>query len=247
MTLNVFIFNSMPVNRLVFSFISALIILSYSCKDDEVVTIDQSHDYSYFPLEQGFWVEYNADSIVHLTDDDANDVDTSITRYHFQIREEIDSSFMDGENQKAYCIKRYRRDSDTLPWEFMNVWTAKITPYSAQRVEDNIRYIRLHFPITADATWKGNAYNFYSSDEDYVYENLYEPGQYNNLTFDSTISVLQYDFLSHINRIYKKEIYGPRVGMLFKQIDSVSTTNTSNGTIILSGIEYQLNIVGYKH
>ena len=224
----------------------SLVIFSFSCKKRELLIADQSQDVSYFPLYTGFWAEYAVDSVVHYDIDDISQVDTAIGRYHFFVREEIDTSFLDGENEKAYVILRYRRESDTLPWSFMNVWTAKITPYSAQRVEDNIRFVRLHFPISYSSSWEGNDFNFFM-EEEYSYEDLYKPLQFGSLKFDSTISVLQNDFISHINRIFKKEIYGAHAGLLYKQIDSVNTRNTDNGTIILNGLEYKLSITGYKH
>ncbi len=223
-----------------------LLFLSFSCKHREILIADQSKDFSFFPIKNGYWVEYVVDSIVHYDSDDAGEVDTAIGSYHFYIREEVDNFYMDGENQVAHLIKRYRRENDSLPWTFMNLWTANVSPYSAQRVEDNIRFVRLKFPISSEASWEGNAFNFFPA-EDYSYEELYQPRQFGNLHFDSTITVLQNDFLSHINRIYKKEIYGAQAGLLFKQIDSVNTKNTTNGTIILNGLEYRLSITGYNH
>ena len=224
----------------------SLLILSYSCKHRELLIADQSQDLSFFPVNKGYWIEYEVDSVVHYDSDDAGEVDTAIGVFHFYIREEIDSFYFDGENQKANIILRYRRENNSLPWTFMNLWTANVTPYSVQRVEDNIRFVRLKFPITSESIWEGNAFNFFPK-EDYSYEELYQPRQYGNLTFDSTITVIQNDFLSRINRIYKKEVYGTHAGLLFKEIDSVNTKNTMNGTIILNGLEYKLSISDYNH
>ena len=223
-------------------FISAILLLS-SCEDSDVK--DPAY-LNYFPLETGFWIEYTCDSIVHLTSDDQLELDTAIIHYSFEVREEIGTTFIDGENQEAYLINRYRRENDTLPWSFMHVWTAKINPYSAQRVEDNIRFIRLKFPPSTTTTWNGNAYNYFP-EEEYSYDDLYVSGQYGGIHFDSTLIVLQNDFISHINRIFKKEIYAANAGLVFKQLDSVNTLNTPNGTIILNGSEYTMQVKDYKH
>ena len=127
------------VQILVFSFLFLL----YSCKHRELLIADQSQDLSFYPIENGNWAEFEVDSIVHFDSDDAGKVDTAINRYHFYIREEVDSFYMDGENQKTHLIKRYRRENDTFPWTFINLWTVNVNPYSVQRVEDNIRFIRL--------------------------------------------------------------------------------------------------------
>ncbi len=218
----------------------------YCCKKEKLSVSDQLKYLRYFPLEAGQWIEYTADSVVHLDIDDALQIDTAIRRYSFEIREEIDSSFIDGENQQAFIIMRYKREYDSLPWTFNNTWTAKLTANSAQRVEDNIRFIKLEFPIVSSATWNGNAYNFYP-EEEYSYDDLNEPAQFGSLVFDSTVKVVQNEFVSLINRIEKNEVYATGVGMIYKQLDSLKTVNTPNGLVILNGLEYRQTIKDYKH
>jgi hypothetical protein len=222
-----------------------LLVYASSCKKEELVESDQSVDFSYFPLLEGHWAEYEVDSIVHYDSDDTYLVDTAISNFRFYMREEVDSSFMDGENQQAFVIRRYRRDADTLPWTLMEVGTAKITPYSAQEVENNIRFVRLEFPIRTSSEWNGNAYNYYPV-ENYSYESVHDPLQVGSFSFDSTVTVIQNDFVSQINRVNKKEVYGAQVGLLFKQADSVTTKVTVNGTIILNGLEYKSVITDFK-
>lgn len=220
-------------------------ILFYSCKDDEYIEPLPSAGERFFPLYEGFWVEYETDSIIHLDDDDASQIDTSIISYHYYIREEIDSSFIDSENERAYVVLRYKRFSDTLSWELSDVWTAKVDLFAAERVEDNIRFIRLKFPVSSSTFWNGNAFNFFPVEE-YSYDELYRQRIFNSLQFDSTITVVQNDFVSNVNRITKKEIYGTQAGLLYKQLDSVRTLNTGQGTIILNGLEFRQEITDYK-
>ena len=219
----------------------------FSCKDDQVEPSIENNYAGYFPLETGFWIEYNADSVVDLDEDDPFNLDTAIRAYTFQLREEIDSGFFDAEGEWAYRISRYRRLSDTLPWDFMNLWTAKITNTSAQRVEDNIRFVKLSFPINERKTWNGNAFNYYI-EEDYLYADIHQPFSLGGFSFDSTVNVIQNDFTSNVNRILKNEIYANHVGMVYKRQDSLNTVHLPNGTVlILNGMEYQLHLSNYKH
>ncbi len=219
----------------------------FSCKDDVVEPPINSTYTGYFPLDSGFWVIYDADSVVHLDFDDPFNIDTAIERYSFQIREVIDSGFVDAEGDWAYRISRYKRGSDTLPWTFLNLWTAKINGSSAQRVEDNIRFVKLSFPINERKTWNGNAFNYYT-EEDYAYSQIHQPYSIQSNHFDSTVTVIQNDFISNVNRIYKSEVYANHVGMVFKEQDSLNTVNLPNGTVlILNGTTYQLRINDYKH
>lgn len=223
----------------------AIVAVVNSCKKDEYVESRTNYDSNYYPVDIGYWIEYQADSIVHLDNDDINQVDTSIDEYHFFIREEVDSVIIDGENDTAYVISRYKRTADTLPWEFTALWTSKLTSHALERVEDNRRYIRLAFPFNPLSRWNGNAYNELP-EEEYSYEELYEAGSFSGLNFDSTITVNQNEFISNINRVIRKEIYGNHVGLLYKRSDSVGVAYTSQGIVILSGVEYEQTVIDYK-
>ncbi len=232
------------------SLIAILLCLGFAtllnaCKKDVYLEVPQNSYKNYYPVEIGYWIEYQVDSIIHLSNDDINLVDTSIVLYNFLIREQIDSSMIDGEGDTAYIVSRYKRFSDTLPWELTAVWTSKLTKNALERVEDNRRYIRLTFPFKTDYIWNGNAYNSLSA-EDYTFEDLYSAGAFSGIEFDSTVTVNQNEFVSNINRINKKEIYGNNVGLIFKKIDSVGVAFTQNGIVILSGLEYEQTVINFK-
>lgn len=229
---------------LLLSLLTLVVVFFTACKDDEYQVPAMNEYLKYFPLQEGSWIEYSGDSVVHRDDDDAYHVDTSISQYVFSLRDEVDSAFVDGEGDTAHIIFRFRRENDTLPWTLSAVWSAKVSSVAAQRTEDNIRFIKLSFPFSSRKRWNGNAYNFFP-EEIYSYQSLHQSLTVGQLPFDSTVTVVQNDFESGINRIYKREIYAADVGMVEKQIDSVRTEFTSNGTIILNGLEYRLTITGF--
>lgn len=227
-------------------FFLMLCVTFYSCKDDEVIPGIQGDYLGYFPLTQGQWIEYDADSIVHLDIDDAFYLDTAVRIYRFQIREEIDSSFYDSEGMLSWRISRYKRFDENAPWTFLNLWTAKVSNYSAQRVEDNIRFIKLSFPFDPRTSWNGNAFNSFPVEE-YSYKDIHSSKSINSYNFDSTVTVVQNDFISGINRIDKREVYAKNIGMVYKVLDSLNTVILPSGlTLILNGAEYKLQISDYK-
>ena len=236
-----------PKATLVFTFIAFACFISFlhSCKKDEVVIANTDHYRDFYRVDIGYWVDYEVDSIVHYDTDDALLVDNDKFNYHFYIREQIDSAFIDGEGDTAYVVSRYKRTSTSLPWSFESLWTSKLTPTSLERVEDNRRYVRLTFPFNPINKWNGNAFNELPAEE-YSYEEVYSPASYSSLNFDSTVTVNQNEFVSAINRIIRKEIYGNHVGLLFKQADSIGVAYTSFGPVILSGLEYEQTIIDYK-
>jgi len=117
---------------------------------------------------------------------------------------------------------------------------------SAQRVEDNIRYLKLAFPINADVTWNGNAFNDFP-EEDYSYTDIHTSYSMNGFDFDSTLKVLQSDDQNLIHQIYKEEKYAKNVGMIYKQKDSLNVYSVNGQIRISNGFEYKETISAFGH
>jgi hypothetical protein len=216
-----------------------------SCKKERIEDTSSLMYYTYFPLAIGSWTIYDVDSIAHLEDDDAtNQPDTSIATYHFKIKEVIDSTFIDGTGNESFRVARYRQGNDTLPFVFQSEWVATRTFNSAQRVEDNIRFVKLAFPINSNTqSWNGNAYNNFL-EEDYSYTDIHVPATINGLSYDSTVTVLQLDENNVLHKIFKQEKYANRVGMIYKQKDSLNL----NGILqVINGYEYKEILQSYGH
>ncbi len=227
-------------------FLFSVVVFS-SCKDkieSEPSGAEIEKSYRYFPLAAGNWMMYDVDSIIHeYADDHTNQPDSLISSYHFQVLEVADSSFIDGEGQIAWRISRYRRDADTMAWNFINVWTAKRTNASAQRVEDNVRYVKLSFPVESNASWNGNAFNS-MYEEEYNYSEVNVPLSLGGLNFDSSLTVIQKEDFNLIHQILKKEQYVSGVGMAFKEMDSLNLNGLQQVT---NGYEFRETLIGYGH
>jgi len=222
-------------------FLAAAFFALASCKDEDALVVIP-RDYNYFPLEYGSWIVYDIDSTVHLDiDDGTNQQDTSIVYYHYQVKETIDSSFTDGEGEISYRILRETRQNDTLSWDFLNIWSCKRTSTSAQRTEDNIRFVKLSFPISSGDSWNGNAYNNLLED-DYTFSAIHEPAVIGGYSFDSTVTVIQEEFISLINRSIRNEKYANGVGLVAIRRDSLNV-NAFGG--ILNGVEFLQTVNSY--
>ena len=225
----------------------AFAVLVFSCKKDKIIK-PSSPSYNYFPTEQGKYVIYNVDSVVHSTNDNNND--DSVSTYHFQLKYVVDSSFNDLERKRRQVLAIYYRDSLNTTWTIRNVWSQLLTSSSAYRYEDNIPYHRLAFPINTTIRWDGNDMNTYD-EEQYEYEDIHSSSEmssmdFNHVTttlqFDSTITILQVDDLNFIEKIYGKEAYAENVGMIYHQRDELSFNGVGQ---ISSGTEYKMTVQDY--
>ncbi len=108
-------------------------------------------DKAYFPLQTGKYIIYDVDSIAYSNF--FNSTDT----FSYQIKEMVDSPYMDASNQTAYAIIRSVRADENSPWILKDIWSANLTDHTAEKVEENLRFIKLDFPVLLNKTWKGNS------------------------------------------------------------------------------------------
>lgn len=211
--------------------------------DNNPLDIEENTLYRYFPLEEGSFIVYSVDSIIHRYEDDLTDnPDSLIDTFHYQVKEVVDSDFIDGEGDIAWRISRYYRNADSSEWNFTTLWTAKLTSQSAQRVEENIRFVKISFPIKLNKTWNGNYYNFFP-EEDYSVEEVNVPLSIGTFNFDSSLTVLEADDPNAIHRIYKESKYVYGIGLVSRERDSVNLTQFGE---ITNGIEFQQTIIDYS-
>ena len=190
----------------------AVSILVYACKKDNN-TVSTFTGYSYAPSNIGHEVIYDVDSIVK------SDFTGLIDTVHYQIREVIESVFTDNQGRPTLRLERYKRLTSSDPWVIYKVWTANVTNVHYEKKEDNISFVKLIFPPKIDITWNGNVLNTLE-EKDYKYTSLNEPDSYNGLSFDSALTVTQYDYGDFLDTVHNEERYAAGVGMFYKIEDS---------------------------
>ena len=207
-----------------------------SCTEESLEPIPYS--YEYFPVEYGRYIIYDVDSVYHSDNDNNND--DSVYSWHFQIKEKIDSSFIDGQGRTAQRVLRYRRDNSNDPWNFLSVWTQTRTDAAAYRFEENIVFHKLSFPVNSGVYWDGNDSNTLI-EELYTYEDIHASRTFNAMPFDSTISVMQRNDDNFVEKIYGYEVYARDIGLVFKQRDNLR----KQSGLVVFGTEFKMTVHSY--
>ena len=209
----------------------------YSCKKDKAPAPDMGYDY--FPNQVGRYIIYDVDSIYYDNADiNPNTHLAKADTFKFQLKEKIESIYNDNLNRPTIRLERYIKiHNDTLaysqmPWTLRNVWAENRTATTAEKVEENIRYIKLAFPVKDNQTWNGNAQNI-NEEWNYFYNYYDQPVKVRSLSFDSVLQVTQYDDNSLVltERKLYTEKYARQVGLIYKQeidIESQPFTGWNN-------------------
>lgn len=220
-------------------YIILFIILITSCKKQESVKI--TTDFTYCPLVVGNWVSYD---VVDINIDKPSDVNDTIT---YQIKELVESSYSDN-NEQVYRIERYIKLNDSTSWVIKDVWFANYTSNSFQKVEENIRYVKIAFPVTLNKTWNGNAYNINDS-KDYEITSLDLPETINSLPFDSVLHVTQLNVSNLIEKKLEIEKYAKNIGLVYKELTDIYSDQIIQGTPIeeriKTGTIYKMTVTDY--
>ncbi len=213
-------------HKILFS-ITFLVFLS--CRKNSQEPIE--YGYEFFPITLGHFITYDVDSISY------NDFTDSIDTFHYQVKEILTENFNDISGRASQRIEKYVRLNDTSSWAISQVGYQILTTYVAEKYEDNLRYIKLSFPVKNNLSWKGNTYinyndpdcNWLASDWEYKLTNVNEPLNINGNHFDLTARVIVETGDNVICQQYYEEIYAKNVGMIYRKVRRVAVNPDPSG------------------
>jgi hypothetical protein len=228
-------------------FILGIVWLLSGCKKDPVLESSPDLGYDYFPVSVGKYIVYDVDSTRYR----AIQADTIHAIY--RIKEQLDSVFTDNQGRTTYTLVRYLKNYsptvsyDSMQWVIKDVWVVNITKTTAEEVEENIRYIKLIFPVAANSSWNGNAQNTVG-EWDYEYSTVNGQESVNGHTYDNVVTVTQKDYSTALGKQFYEEKYAKGIGMITKEIRDY-VFKVENGVlqpgVISEGVIYKMSIVDY--
>lgn len=203
---------------------STVLLCSISSCKKETDTVNLDFGYNYFPDDSGVYVIYKVDSIIY---DDFTATKRNSTIY---LKETLTEEITDNLGRPARKIERSYANNPTSGWSLFNVYYQVKTKKVAERVEENLRYVKLVFPNDNNSSWLGNKYII--SPPPYILDgNNYRVGDwkytvqqkdvsYTNgfQTFDSSLTVFHIYDSSAINKTYSLEKYSRDIGLVYKEL-----------------------------
>ncbi|MBK7966055.1 MAG: hypothetical protein IPK10_12775 [Bacteroidetes bacterium] len=213
-----------------------LLFISSCKKDDETFVSPIDITLLYFPIDSGLTRYYNVDSV--YWDSFTNTRDT----VSYPLKETIAGTFIDNQGRLAQRIERFKLDIGGN-WIIYKVWSSHRNAQRAEKVEDNIRFVKLVFSITNGITWNGNAYNTLTP-RTYEHASVGIPDTFNGLTFSETVLVKEDDEPANLlNDYYAEEKYAKNIGCYFRYISDLEFNFISGDTV--SGFIYTEKLTSY--
>lgn len=156
------------------------------------------------------------------------------------LRETLRDTFTDGAGQTAYIISRESSSGMDGPWDFQGQDILQIKPGGIEKVENNLRFLKLKFPIRKGMVWNGNIFidpqtkvtvegepvEMYKS-WIYTYPQVDFATNLGNQAYDH---VLKLDLANSENKIELRkafELYAHEVGLIYREYHILDTQNIS--------------------
>ena len=193
---------------------------------------------SYFmPLQVGKEITYRLDSLTFYY---YGQLDT-ITSY--LAKDSVESATTDNSGRPAWLITRYLSDTTgTAPWTPCETYMVIPTAQDVEMLENNLRFVKLAYPVNLDFSWGGNDYLPYNPYQDfflfsydshinlqawtYSYEQVNTPFMVGSQSFDSTVTVLLDSNYLNVPIVdptvpasvaYWTETYAKNIGLLYRR------------------------------
>ena len=157
------------------------------------------------------------------------------------MKEVIDSIYTDGQGVTNGIVKRYSTSAENPAWNIPPVvWNVSLSSITAEKVEDNIRYVKLEFPIKNGLKWNGNYYNG-EPEQVFTYKWINQGGIIGNFVFDSLLKVNQQDFSTLISKDFSEEVYAVGIGSVYIHKEHLSNLLASK-----TGYTYNAEIIDWS-
>ncbi|MFK8105180.1 MAG: hypothetical protein AB8G15_21890 [Saprospiraceae bacterium] len=212
--------------------------LLVSCNENtntEELNVDMGLEY--FPLTVGKYIVYQLDSITY----DITASGTIRDTVQGFLKEEIIDTSFNNLGAVVAVIQRSVKADWADAWEVKDIWQASIVDNQAQKVEENLRFIKLVFPATAGTTWNGNI--FIPDDLDiaiageridffknwsYEIESVGKAEIIGGKNFEEVATVFQADNENLIELRYSMEKYAKNVGLVYRELKILDTQDINS-------------------
>jgi hypothetical protein len=212
---------------------------------------DWDYCYRYFPADEGHWVVYQVDSTAW------NKLQDTVISFSYQVRESICGTWTDLTGAEWKTINHDVRKDDSAECNPSATAAQKVTRGTAEKIENNLRFIKLTCPFRKFIYWPGNSYiNYddvyncnYLGDWLYQYKELFTSRDIEGNKFDSVVVVQQVADSGLICKNLAVEMYAPGIGLIYKHTERLTTQKTSNEPFNVkaeSGYIVTYNIIDWR-
>lgn len=224
-------------NRLILLLIAFLVTIT-GCKKKVSYPANPLTNY-FIDLQVGKYVTYRMDSLNFYF---YGQLDT-VTSY--LAKDSVEKQTVDNTGATVWLVTRYLSDTTGSSWSPSLTYTVSATSPAIAVTENNLRFVKLAFPMDQGFSWTGNTYLPYAPYQDYfqysdynnlnlsawnyVYTQVNQPFTVaNGTSYDSAATILQVadstnvpitDANAFASSTYWSETYAKHIGLIYRHTE----------------------------
>ncbi len=197
---------------------SIIILFVSSCKDEapeepKDLTIGQS----FYPIEKGTFQTF----LVRQTRFALNENPITTT---YQLKEVIGDEFVGESGDTLNEVLRYVRPNGLEVFRLDSVFSVRKNENVVVKMEHNIPYVKLDFPIEEGKTWNGNLFNARPV-RNYIVQDMNSGKRIGSTDFNNTVTIIESQDSSLVDKNLRYEIYANKIGLAYKRTESLLYCN----------------------
>jgi hypothetical protein len=187
------------------------LLLAVACGKKPDVTNDDI-GFDYYPISEGDYFIYD---VIDTSFQGSGSFEVSV----YQLKEEIHEPITVSEETRYQVYRYYREPGAEWKTQPDSVWTVFYRGNSVVKVEDNVRFVKLIFPLEVNKAWDGNISDTENDPMNYYkLKQVRRPYTYDDRHYSQTVSVEHFNSSSAIDKLYSVEVFAREIGLVYKQI-----------------------------
>jgi len=245
----------------------ALVVIITSCKKSTYTYPANPLTNYFLPLQVGKYAIYRLDSVNFYYYGQLDTVSSYLAK------DSVEKTSMDNSGRPIWLVTRYLSDTLGTSWVTSQTYTVTPSVQTLEVVENNLRFIKLAFPMDEGFSWTGNTYlpdnpyqDFFTYSDDanvsmglwnYSYQKVNTPISLSGKTYDSTVTVSQINDSINVpilidtafaSRTYWSETYAKHIGLVYRHTEMWEyQPPTPNGTQQAYKIGFQMTMKLLDH
>ncbi|QMW06307.1 hypothetical protein [Spirosoma foliorum] len=208
--------------------ISCIFVFLASCQSALTEPDTSPQDYAH--LETGRYVIYDVQENRYSLTSAPNQV-------NYQLKEVIGQPYTDVTGQTAYRLIRFRRTTETQPWQADSVWSARLVNNEFIRTENGRDFVQLLFPVSNQLSWDGNRLNSLGPSP-YTARNVDQFYRVLTKQFEQTVTVLGQNDSTLIAQTKYVAVYARQIGLIYRERINLQFCTASSACIGHNQIDY---------
>jgi hypothetical protein len=225
---------------LFFAAVGLFAVTNSGCRKNRVEPSDRDKGFAYLPLDSGSVWYYRLDSI-NFDPFTQPGIDT----FTLYVKQEVVELNSDDNGNITAKISSSRSDQMQGPYMFNRFFERRIVDHRAEVIDSNIKTIHFMFPPVLYKYWDGNAFN-QRTEEEFEMVQVHIKETINNVTYDSTVHVLQRDDDFRTLRNYGLEKYARHMGLVYSHQIHWTKKTIGDPDEVPDGYDYTYTLLRFE-